>query len=309
VQNSVTGHGAELWVTDFPDKTTTPDTTTATHAMTVTALLDFNINHHQPRPGANYKLSNWNCTNDPSNIACGAQCPGEGGAAGSDPACNYSSGLGGTLSDAAPYYGGVASGDDNLLEWMSTASWIDTGNKRGIVQFGVLIDTVPGHTYGSVDQIDHLWYGPNPDFYGQFDPTYAGTGPATETLSLSYQIWDPNDLVAVYNGSVTPYSPTPASTGLMADLPNAAGGGFPAGVNGSGYDQRYVFGQSQYDATTGKLFISLKNVNNVGGSPFPRIYVFQVNQGAAPAPLWPLVLPCLGLVLLTMKGRRDVLQP
>lgn len=263
VQNDVTGFGGQVWIGDLVPKTTTPDTPgSGTHAISLTPVLDYDITDPQPRNVSALKLTNWNCTANPSDPACGGN--------------PYSSGLGGTIMDAAPFFGGSFPGGSYLLDWQSTGEWIVTPSKRGFCQFGVLADTIPGHVYESGDGTCHLWYGPGTDFYGQIDATHPATGPGAGTLAFVYWIWDPNDLVNVYNGGSTPTTPLPTETGLWTALPGASG--LPGGYDGTGYDGKYIFGQTQYDAVSGKLFVSLKNIDTAFSGPIPRIFVFQVNQ-------------------------------
>jgi hypothetical protein len=261
VQNSVTAFGGELQAVSLPPKETTPDVVSNSNASIVTqALLDYDINNPQPRNVSGLILCTWNCglRNPP------AGCSG-----------NYDSTKGGAMSPAAPYFSGANPGSSLLLDWMDTCSWIDTGSKRGIVQFGQLIDTIPGHVYEDGGGVCHSWYGPGTCVHGQVDATHPATGPGAGTLASTVWIWDPNDLVAVAKGSASPHSPLPRSTCLVTQLANA--GSIGAGINGTG--GKYRWGQSHYDPVTGKLFVSEKMVDAYGCCTFvPRIHVFQVAQ-------------------------------
>jgi hypothetical protein len=260
VQNGVTGFGAQLHAISLPDKTTLPDATFDERAaITVQTLLDYDIRHPQPRDVSGLRLCQWNCTTHPQS-----DCQGI-----------YDSAKGGTLTTPAPFFSGSNPGGSYLLDWMDTCCWIDTGSRRGIIQFGQLVDTIPGHVYEDGGGICHNWYGPGTCAHGQVDASHPATGPGAGSLASTVWIWDPDDLVAVAMGHAAPYTALPRTTCLVTEL--AGAGSIGAGISGTG--GKYRWGQSHYDPVTGKLFVSEPNHDKYGCCTFvPRMHVFQVAQ-------------------------------
>jgi len=257
VQNSVTGFGGQVHGFALPAKETPPDSINGGTSIITQALLDYDINNPQPRDVSGLRLCQWNCTTNPV-----AGCSGP-----------YDSSKGGSLSMPAPYFSGANPGGGYLLDWMDTCAWIDTGTKRGIVQFGQLVDTIPGHNYEDGGGVCHNWYGPGTCSHGQVDVSHSATGPGAGTLASKVWIWDPNDLIPVSDGLASPHSPLPRTTCLVTELSGA--GSIGAGINGTG--GKYRWGQAQYDAVSGKLFVSEANHDGYGCCTFvPRIHVFQI---------------------------------
>jgi hypothetical protein len=234
VQNSACGFGGQLHALSLPALTAPPDTA-GQMSITTQALLDFDITHPQPRDVSGM-------------LPCGMTAP-------------------------QPYFSGAMPGLSALLDWMDTAAWIDTETLRGIVQFGQLVDAIQGHVYEDGGVRSHSWYGGGTCPHGQIDHNHPSTGPGAGTLASMCWIWDPNDLIAVAQGTRTPHDITPTTTCRINALPQAAPIG--PGLNGSG--GRYRWGQAHYDPITKKLFVSEFNRDQYGCCTFvPRIHVFKV---------------------------------
>lgn len=258
VQNGVTAFGGQLQAITLPDRNATPDTVNGGVTVMTLPLLDYDVRNPQPRDVSGLLLCDWNCKANPMPPGCSSV---------------YDSSMGGTLISPQPYFSGSKPGNSYLLDWMDTCAWIDTGSKRGIVQFGQLADTIPGYQYTDGGGICHNWYGGTACVHGQVDVSHPATGPGAGTLASKVWIWDPNDLIAVAQGQATAYSALPTSTCLVNELAGASG--LAAGMAGSG--NKYRWGQSHYDPVTGKLFVSETKADKYGCcSPVPRIHVFQI---------------------------------
>jgi hypothetical protein len=249
--NGTAPFGASMQMWTPISRNAPPDPLNSAQAsIATTSLLSFDIHNPQARV-ASFKMCNWNCA-----------LPG------APAGCNgiYDTSKGGILSDPAPVFGG---GGANLLDWMDTCAWIDTGSKRGIIQFGQMVDTVAGHAYEDGGSVCHNWYGPGTCVHGQVAHAWAATGPGAGSIASQVWIWDPNDLVPIARGQATPYSPKPASTFRVGALSSSLG--VETGL--------YRWGQSVYDPVSGKLFISEKNVDKYGCCTYvPRIHVFRIAQ-------------------------------
>ncbi|HKW01011.1 MAG TPA: hypothetical protein VJN96_14390 [Vicinamibacterales bacterium] len=109
--------------------------------------------------------------------------------------------------------GGVTSWSE--MDATSGAAWLELSNKRGVVFVTTLAGAVSQDVNDCVNTA-HVWYGNagvNPP-YGACSHgcgPVGATGPSSTAMFPSFTIYDPDDLVAVRNGSKVDYTVEPRS--------------------------------------------------------------------------------------------------
>lgn len=239
-QNGVAPWGASLLAFRPPPLTVPPDPKGTTDAsVQVTKLSYHDISHRQPRV-ANFKICAWNVI--------------------------YDCAKGSTLTDAKQEFGGGG----QLLDWMDSGVWIDTGTKHGVFMVGQLVDTIPGFAYPNGDTQAHAWYGPAVCCHGHDGrPMHQATGPGASSVVHQGWIYDPADYGRVLRGEVAPWGLLPASTFQLTSLP-----GFWRSAK---RDNLYAFGGMHYDAQTNLLFLAERTAIKEGCCDYPPVIrVFEI---------------------------------
>jgi hypothetical protein len=220
------------------------------------------LTHRQPRT-PNFKKCGWN-VNQPE----------------------YDATKGAWIHDVDSYWWGAP----DVGKDIATASvFVDTGTKHGVIFFGELVGTIPGHIYenGSPQEC-HAGYGVGtvdkngkragePGYlgqaacaHGQLDASWQATGPGAGSIGGYCWIYDPSDLIAVANGSAAPWSPVFTDEFLISSIPDCT-------IPSQTFAYRTYAG-AWYDPLTKRIYLSAKEADMEGCcAPVPRIHVFQVN--------------------------------
>jgi len=244
---------------------TPPDhlTNTGDCAITDTPILYYDrLTHRQPRT-PNYKNCGWN-VNSPE----------------------YDATKGAWIHQPDSYWWGAPEVGKDIA---TSGVFVDTGTKHGVLFFGQLVGTIPGHVYenGSPQEC-HTWYGVgavdkngkrpgDPGYFGgaacahgQLDPTWRATGPGAGTIAGYCWIYDPSDLIAVANRSAAPWSPVFTEEFMISSIPDCT-------IPSQTMNIR-TYGGAWYDALTKRIYVSATEADMEGCcAPVPRIHVFQVN--------------------------------
>jgi hypothetical protein len=189
------------------------------------------------------------------------------------------------LWEAGPYplranqalNGGVSSWTE--MDTVSGGIWLELTNKRAVMFNGMLVGSTNQNT-GDCTNAAHEWYssaGANPPIGACSHgcaPPYNITGPVTTAAFPALIIYDPDQLVAVKNGTVPDYSVEPAA---VIDLeqayhirtPNIGNVGEAKSVRGFYFDP------------VRKLLFMLSPMSDDSVSPYQvnsLIHVFQIND-------------------------------
>lgn len=162
------------------------------------------------------------------------------------------------------YFGGLSApgGTGSGLDMMTSAVWIDTTTKSGILMLGAMV-----HKPTDAEPYAAVWYGPQTGPYGEVDnTTWEATGPGCSYFCPYQWIFDPSDIGEVLGSAKQVYEVTPASTTSMYSIYEKSVG-------------MYFQGGAWFDPTSSLLFIATRFEDGTTNSyePRPIVRVFQVS--------------------------------
>ncbi len=175
-------------------------------------------------------------------------------------------------------YGGVGSWTQRDV-WKG-GTWLELNSKRGVL----FATSLAGSTIQNPNDCNagHVWYsnvggGTLQCSHGCMEQG-GSTGPTVTAYFPAIQIYNPDDLTAVKNGTKVDYTPDPVATIDLRDL------GAKFTVPGNSTD---AIGGFYFDPVRNYLFVAAPGADDkptFGFPPWTLIHVFHVNDGTSPTP-------------------------